>query len=164
MPEGMEDMRGQRSDGTQDGNGFDGVQGDFGVRGGMGGGMMGGNASADCLIQINGGTVTINAGGDAVDSNGCIEATGEMLLGASSGQGDRALDAEMGATVTGGTVILASAAGMAEWAIAATRIMPAPRVVAKAHSLCQECGRPFPRRFFCSRRGSGWMQECPLPQ
>lgn len=95
-------------------------EGDFGGRGGMGGpgggagGPMGANASEDCLIQINGGSVTINAGGDAVDSNGYVEVTGGTLLGASSGQGDSALDYEYGATVSGGTVILAGAAGMAE--------------------------------------------------
>ena len=86
--------------------------------GGMGvaGGPMGANASEDCLIQINGGTVTIQAGGDAVDSNGYVEVTGGTLLGASSGNGDSesALDYEYGATVTGGTVLLAGSAGMAE--------------------------------------------------
>lgn len=75
---------------------------------------MGANASEDCLIQINGGVVTINAGGDAVDSNGYVEVTGGELVGASSGAGDSALDYEYGATVTGGTVILAGDAGMAE--------------------------------------------------
>ncbi len=75
---------------------------------------MGANASEDCLIQINGGVVTINAGGDAVDSNGYVEVTGGELVGASSGAGDSALDYEYGATVTGGTVILAGGAGMAE--------------------------------------------------
>mgnify|MGYP000237767448 CR=1 FL=1 len=63
---------------------------------------MGANASEDCLIQINGGVVTINAGGDAVDSNGYVEVTGGELVGASSGAGDSALDYEYGATVTGG--------------------------------------------------------------
>lgn len=110
MPEGMEP--GQRPEGAP--------EGDFGGRGGMGGpgggagGPMGANASEDCLIQINGGSVTIHAGGDAVDSNGYVEVTGGTLLGASSGQGDSALDYEYGATVSGGTVILAGAAGMAE--------------------------------------------------
>ena len=95
----------------------DGEQGGgFGARDGRGGagGPMGANASEDCLIQINGGVVTINAGGDAVDSNGYVEVTGGELVGASSGAGDGALDYEYGATVTGGTVILAGDAGMAE--------------------------------------------------
>lgn len=91
--------------------------GDFGGRGGRGGagsGPLAANASEDCLIQINGGKVTINASGDAVDSNGYVEVTGGELVGASSGAGDSALDYEYGATVTGGTVILAGGAGMAE--------------------------------------------------
>ena len=106
LPEGVEP--GQMPDGEQ-GGGFGGRDG----RGGAGG-PMGANASEDCLIQINGGVVTINAGGDAVDSNGYVEVTGGELVGASSGAGDSALDYEYGATVTGGTVILAGGAGMAE--------------------------------------------------
>ncbi|KAB1651266.1 carbohydrate-binding domain-containing protein [Adlercreutzia muris] len=78
------------------------------------GGPLGANASEDCLIQVNGGAVTIQAGGDAVDSNGYIEVTGGTLLGVSSGNGDSALDYEYGATITGGTVLLAGSAGMAE--------------------------------------------------
>lgn len=111
---------GQRSelpDGVEPGLVPDGEQGGgFGARDGRGGagGPMGANASEDCLIQINGGVVTINAGGDAVDSNGYVEVTGGELVGASSGAGDSALDYEYGATVTGGTVILAGGAGMAE--------------------------------------------------
>ena len=58
--------------------------------------------------------MTIQAGGDAVDSNGYIEVTGGTLLGVSSGNGDSALDYEYGATITGGTVLLAGSAGMAE--------------------------------------------------
>ena len=106
LPEGVEP--GQVPDGEQGGG--------FGARDGRGGagGPMGANASEDCLIQINGGVVAINAGGDAVDSNGYVEVTGGELVGASSGAGDSALDYEYGATVTGGTVILAGGAGMAE--------------------------------------------------
>ena len=106
LPEGVEP--GQVPDGEQGGG--------FGARDGRGGagGPMGANASEDCLIQINGGVVTINAGGDAVDSNGYVGVTGGELVGASSGTGDSALDYEYGATVTGGTVILAGGAGMAE--------------------------------------------------
>ena len=106
LPEGVEP--GQMPDGEQ-GGGFGGRDG----RGGAGG-PMGANASEDCLIRINGGVVAINAGGDAVDSNGYVEVTGGELVGASSGAGDSALDYEYGATVTGGTVILAGGAGMAE--------------------------------------------------
>lgn len=116
-PEGAEGERPELPDGVEPGQVPDGEQGGgFGARDGRGGagGPMGANASEDCLIQINGGVVTINAGGDAVDSNGYVEVTGGELVGASSGAGDSALDYEYGATVTGGTVILAGGAGMAE--------------------------------------------------
>lgn len=116
---GQDDHAGdQGGEGQGDGGQMpDGEQGGgFGARDGRGGagGPMGANASEDCLIQINGGVVAINAGGDAVDSNGYVEVTGGELVGASSGAGDSALDYEYGATVTGGTVILAGGAGMAE--------------------------------------------------
>ncbi len=110
LPEGMEEgQMPPRPDGEQG-------AGDAMPQDGRGGGAgpLGANASEDCLIQINGGSVTIQAGGDAVDSNGYIEVAGGVLLGASSGNGDGALDYEYGATITGGTVLLAGAAGMAE--------------------------------------------------
>ena len=129
MPQRPEGADGERPERGQGGKWADGERpelpddgqmpqdGDFGGRGGRGGagsGPLAANASEDCLIQINGGKVTINASGDAVDSNGYVEVTGGELVGASSGAGDSALDYEYGATVTGGTVILAGGAGMAE--------------------------------------------------
>lgn len=110
LPEGVEEgQMPQRPEGDEGAGGAPGQGG----RGGAGG-PMGANASEDCLIQINGGTVTIQAGGDAVDSNGYVEVTGGVLLGVNSGNGDSALDYEYGASVTGGTVLLAGSAGMAE--------------------------------------------------
>ena len=121
-PDGAEGVRPELPEGVEPGQMPDGghipQDGGHGGAGGAGAGGAGGpvasNASEDCLIQINGGSVTINAGGDAVDSNGYVEVTGGELIGASSGAGDSALDYEYGATVTGGTVILAGGAGMAE--------------------------------------------------
>lgn len=73
------------------------------------------NASEDCLIQINGGMVTVDAGGDGLDSNGYVEVnSGVVLASGSAGGGDSALDYEYGAKITGGAVILAGATGMAE--------------------------------------------------
>lgn len=114
LPEGVEEGQvPQRPEGEQNADGAMPQGGRGGGAGGMGG-PVGANASEECLIQINGGTVTIQAGGDAVDSNGYVEVTGGTLLGTSSGNGDSALDYEYGATITGGTVLLAGAAGMAE--------------------------------------------------
>lgn len=113
LPEGAQP--GQMPEGGQrDGFGGPGAESAGGPGAGGAGGPVANNASEDCLIQINGGTVTINAGGDAVDSNGYVEVTGGELIGASSGAGDSALDYEYGAKVTGGTVVLAGGAGMAE--------------------------------------------------
>ena len=73
------------------------------------------NASEDCPIQINGGMVTVDAGGDGLDSNGYVEVNGGVVLASgSAGGGDSALDYEYGAKITGGAVILAGATGMAE--------------------------------------------------
>ena len=73
------------------------------------------NESEDCLIQINGGMVTVDAGGDGLDSNGYVEVNGGVVLASgSAGGGDSALDYEYGAKITGGAVILAGATGMAE--------------------------------------------------
>lgn len=73
------------------------------------------NASEDCLIQINGGMVTVDAGGDGLDSNGYVEVNGGVVLASgSAGGGDSALDYEYGAKITGGAVVLAGATGMAE--------------------------------------------------
>ncbi len=105
MPEGMEP--GQRPEG-------DGQGGPGGMRGGAGG-PVADNASEQCLIQINGGSVSIDAGGDGLDSNGYVEVTGgTVLANGSAGGGDSALDYEYGATITGGTVLLAGSTGMAE--------------------------------------------------
>lgn len=105
MPEGMEP--GQRPEG-------DGQGGPGGMPGGAGG-PVADNASEQCLIQINGGTVSVDAGGDGLDSNGYVEVTGgTVLANGSAGGGDSALDYEYGATITGGTVLLAGSTGMAE--------------------------------------------------
>ena len=77
------------------------------------GGSM--DADASCLIQINGGTITLNAQGDGIDSNGAIEVNGGdiVVYGPTSG-GDGALDYGTSATVNGGSVIALGASGMAE--------------------------------------------------
>lgn len=95
-----------------------GMRGDMG--GNMGGNMGGGpggmsEVSEACLLQINGGTLIINAGGDGVDSNGGLEINGGIVLvnGPDSGA-DSALDYELSAMVSGGSVLMLGSAGMAE--------------------------------------------------
>lgn len=69
----------------------------------------------NCLIQINGGCIVLDAGGDGVDSNGSIEVTGGVLLvnGPASGD-DAALDYDLSATITGGTVLMIGSSQMAQ--------------------------------------------------
>ncbi len=81
--------------------------------GGPGGGGMG-TVSEDCLIQINGGTLILDAGGDGIDSNGSVEITGgTVLVSGPANSADGALDYELEATISGGSVLLAGPAGMA---------------------------------------------------
>ena len=72
-------------------------------------------ASEECLIQINGGTLVVNADGDGLDSNGYIEINGgTVFVNGASNSDDSGLDYEYGATVNGGNVILMGSAAMAE--------------------------------------------------
>ena len=64
-------------------------------------------------IRINGGTIFVNAQGDGVDANGNVEMTGGVLLvSGPSNTGNGAFDYDGQATISGGTVIMAGAAGM----------------------------------------------------
>lgn len=69
----------------------------------------------NCLIQINGGYLVVDAAGDGVDSNGSVEVNGGVLLvaGPTSG-GDGAFDYDLTATVNGGTVLMVGSTGMAQ--------------------------------------------------
>lgn len=72
-------------------------------------------ASEECLIQINGGTLVVNADGDGLDSNGYIEINGgTVFVNGASNSDDSGLDYEYGATVNDGNVILMGSAAMAE--------------------------------------------------
>ncbi len=90
------------------------------------------------LLRINGGTLTVDAGGDGLDSNGYIEINGGTVLvsGASSAD-DSGLDYEYGATVNGGDVILIGAAGMAEDFTGGTQAHLMERVSGNAGSVIE---------------------------
>lgn len=87
-------------------------------RGGQAPGGQGGAPGAsdsNCLIQINGGKVVLNSQGDGVDSNGNVEINGGTLLAnGPSSDGDGAFDYDGEATISGGTVLMAGAVGMAQ--------------------------------------------------
>lgn len=113
MPSDMQQMTPpdmQSGDGTQQ-------QGRGGFGGGMGGGMSrdSDTVSAEHHIQINGGTIYINAMGDGIDSNGSIVIDGGTVTvdGTTSG-GNSALDHDGTMKVNGGTLIAVSAIGMVE--------------------------------------------------
>lgn len=85
---------------------------------GMPGGEMpagGMDTDADSLIQINGGTITVNAGGDGLDSNGLLEVNGGIIYvsGAANG-GDGAIDYGISGVITGGTILATGYSNMAE--------------------------------------------------
>lgn len=78
--------------------------------GGMGIDM---DADEDSLLQINGGTILVNAGGDGLDSNGILEMTGgTVYVSGAANDGDGALDYGIKATISGGTILAAGYQGM----------------------------------------------------
>ena len=86
-----------------------------GGQGDLAGGNAPGQTDDNCLIQINGGYIEIDAQGDGVDSNGNVEVTGGVLLvNGTTSNGDGAFDYDGEATVTGGTVVMVGSTGMAQ--------------------------------------------------
>ena len=72
------------------------------------------DADASCLVQINGGDIILDSGGDGIDSNGAVEMTGGSVVvyGPTSG-GDGSLDYGTTASITGGKIIALGSKGMA---------------------------------------------------
>lgn len=71
-------------------------------------------AQEGCILQVNGGELTVYAGGDGLDSNGSLEVNGGIVLVSGPATGaDGALDYETEATVNGGTVLAVGPAAMA---------------------------------------------------
>ena len=99
-PDGMEDRTDMPTDMTPPGS--------------MGGGMgIDMDADEDSLLQINGGTILVNAGGDGLDSNGILEMTGgTVYVSGAANNGDGALDYGIKATISGGTILAAGYQGM----------------------------------------------------
>ncbi len=100
--DGMGDMGGKKMGGAD----MDGKQ--------MGGGFDGGMAqsSSSCLIQINGGTLELQAETDGVDSNGNVQINGGtvMVSGPDAGM-DGSLDYDLAAEVNGGTLLFCGSVG-----------------------------------------------------
>lgn len=69
----------------------------------------------DVYIKITGGTITVNASGDGIDSNGNLYITGgTVYVAGPTSNGDGAFDYDGEASITGGTLIAAGSSGMAQ--------------------------------------------------
>ncbi|WHY03534.1 carbohydrate-binding domain-containing protein [Neobacillus sp. DY30] len=67
----------------------------------------------DNLLSISGGSVTVNAAGDGLDSNGSIQMTaGTVLVNGPTNNGNGSLDYDQSFEMTGGFLIAAGSAGM----------------------------------------------------
>ena len=92
-------------------DGFFGAQRQGG-KGGMFGGM---DTDSDSLIQINGGTIRVNANGDGLDSNGILTINGgTVAVSGATDNGNAALDYGISATISGGSLIATGYSGMIE--------------------------------------------------
>ena len=112
-PGGQGGFRSHGGPGGQDGFGGPDGNGGQGGQGGQGGGSF--ENQKDTYVKISGGTVNINAEGDAIDSNGSLYVTGgTTYISGPSNAGNGALDYNGTATITGGTIITASSAGMSQ--------------------------------------------------
>lgn len=81
--------------------------------GGMGGGPM--DQSSGEQLNISGGVVTVNAGGDGIDSNGDAEISGgTVIIHGPTRDGNGALDVNGTLNVNGGELWAVGSAGMAE--------------------------------------------------
>ncbi|EJU20033.1 PF14262 domain protein [Peptoanaerobacter stomatis] len=79
----------------------------------MGGGMD--EVQENAYINITGGTITIKAGGDGVDSNGNITVSGgTTYVYGPTNDGNGSLDYNGAATISSGTFITAGSSGMAQ--------------------------------------------------
>lgn len=77
---------------------------------GQGGQMA--QSSSSCLIRINGGTLTLTAGNDGIDSNGNVEINGGTVLVSGPDAGmDGSLDYDLNAQINGGTVLMVGSVG-----------------------------------------------------
>lgn len=77
------------------------------------GGAEEGNES--CKIIINGGTIMLEAKGDAIDSNGWLTINGgTVFVTGPTSNGDGALDYALDAACNGGTLLIVGSAGMAQ--------------------------------------------------
>jgi hypothetical protein len=76
-------------------------------------GQGGASANTNCAITINDGRITVNAGGDGIDSNGNVWIKGgSIVVHGPTSSGNGALDSDGSFYIDGGTLIAAGATGM----------------------------------------------------
>ncbi|MDD3192257.1 MAG: carbohydrate-binding domain-containing protein [Oscillospiraceae bacterium] len=96
----------------------DGVNAAGGNDGSAMGGRPGQNsftANSSYFIRISGGTLTVNAAGDGLDSNGPLYVEGgTTFVNGPTNSGNGALDYDGTAEVTGGTILAIGSSGMAQ--------------------------------------------------
>jgi hypothetical protein len=86
-----------------------------GDRGGPGGGMGGETAIDGYYVEISGGTLVIDAGGDGFDSNGSATITGgTIVVSGPTSNGNGAIDVNGEFLVSDAVLLAAGSAGMAE--------------------------------------------------
>lgn len=82
---------------------------------GQGMAAPGSGGNSNCAITISGGTIYVDASGDGLDSNGSITMSGgTLLVSGPVNDGNGALDFDSSFEVTGGLLIAAGSAGMAQ--------------------------------------------------
>jgi hypothetical protein len=96
-------------------NGHMGGRGGFGGDGGFGGGGGAFENDTNCYLSINGGSITVNAQGDGLDSNGSMYISGgDIYVSGPTESMNGGLDYNGTADVSGGTIVVAGSVGMAQ--------------------------------------------------
>lgn len=89
--------------------------GGIGGRGDFGGGENPFEVDENCYIQISGGTITINAQGDGIDSNGSLYISGGTIyVNGPTENMNASIDYVGTGEITGGTIVATGSAGMAQ--------------------------------------------------
>jgi hypothetical protein len=102
-------------DATSSASVTDNKNGDRMGPGGFGGGGGAFENDTSCYLDINGGTIRVNANGDGLDSNGSLYITGgEIYVSGPTENNNGGLDYNGTADITGGTVVVAGSTGMAQ--------------------------------------------------
>ena len=120
----------------------------------------------DISITITGGTITMDAGGDGLDSNGNISISGGTVFVSSAAQGaDTPLDYDGTATITGGMLLGTGVDGMVQnfstestqcAVLLSVEVQPAESVI----SICDEQGNTL-LTYNAAKQFSSLLFSCP---